>query len=135
MIGSDFITGGHAIFTVSGKNRHYTYHVSRPNPTATYPDPALFIRILTGPDNTRDYSYLGVLDRGLDVRLTRKSRYNDQSEPLVVLRRARESVTTGRALPAGWKVQHEGRCGRCGRKLTDPESIETGIGPVCAEKK
>lgn len=25
------------------------------------------------------------------------------------------------------------RCGRCGRKLTDPESIVRGIGPECAE--
>ena len=27
-----------------------------------------------------------------------------------------------------------GRCCSCGRDLTDPESIERGIGPVCAEK-
>lgn len=27
-----------------------------------------------------------------------------------------------------------GRCGICGRTLTDPESIERGIGPICAEK-
>lgn len=25
-----------------------------------------------------------------------------------------------------------GRCGRCGRRLTDPESIRRGIGPECA---
>ncbi|MCK9929444.1 DUF6011 domain-containing protein [Frankia sp. Mgl5] len=25
-------------------------------------------------------------------------------------------------------------CGRCGRKLTDPKSIATGYGPVCARK-
>lgn len=27
-----------------------------------------------------------------------------------------------------------GVCGVCGRKLTDPESVRAGIGPVCAEK-
>ena len=27
-----------------------------------------------------------------------------------------------------------GRCCSCGRDLTDPESIERGIGPICAEK-
>lgn len=26
------------------------------------------------------------------------------------------------------------RCARCGRPLTDPESIARGMGPVCAEK-
>lgn len=27
-----------------------------------------------------------------------------------------------------------GRCGCCGRELTDPESVAAGIGPVCAER-
>lgn len=27
-----------------------------------------------------------------------------------------------------------GRCGCCGRTLTNPESIELGIGPICAER-
>jgi hypothetical protein len=34
----------------------------------------------------------------------------------------------------GCEVYHEGRCGRCNRKLTVPESIETGLGPECASK-
>lgn len=29
---------------------------------------------------------------------------------------------------------HEGRCGRCGRRLTVPESIESGFGPECARR-
>jgi hypothetical protein len=29
--------------------------------------------------------------------------------------------------------RHEGKCGRCGRELTHPESIDTGIGPDCAQ--
>ena len=32
------------------------------------------------------------------------------------------------------EIWHEGRCGRCGRKLTVPSSIESGIGPECASK-
>jgi hypothetical protein len=27
-----------------------------------------------------------------------------------------------------------GSCGCCGRELTDPESIERGIGPICWER-
>lgn len=30
-------------------------------------------------------------------------------------------------------IYHVGRCGRCGKKLTTPESIITGLGPVCAK--
>ena len=31
------------------------------------------------------------------------------------------------------EVWHEGRCGRCNRALTVPESIASGIGPECAK--
>lgn len=32
------------------------------------------------------------------------------------------------------EVRHEGRCGRCGRPLTDPDSIKRGFGPECIQK-
>lgn len=31
------------------------------------------------------------------------------------------------------KIYHIGRCGRCGKKLTTPESILTGLGPECSK--
>mgnify|MGYP001294597965 FL=1 len=38
-------------------------------------------------------------------------------------------------LPTTAKLYHHGRCAVCGRKLTDPESIERGIGPICWKDK
>lgn len=38
------------------------------------------------------------------------------------------------SLPDIVHVLHNGRCSRCGRKLTDPESLRTGIGPTCRKK-
>jgi hypothetical protein len=32
------------------------------------------------------------------------------------------------------EVWHEGRCAKCGLKLTVPQSIMTGFGPTCAKK-
>jgi hypothetical protein len=37
-------------------------------------------------------------------------------------------------LPFGYKVYHTGQCGVCGRALTDPVSIELGIGPYCIKR-
>lgn len=33
--------------------------------------------------------------------------------------------------PHSAQLIHSGKCGRCGRELTDPRSIETGLGPEC----
>jgi len=46
-----------------------------------------------------------------------------------------DAVVRVAANPRGEAVQHgkvTGRCSCCGRELTDPVSIEMGIGPVCA---
>lgn len=42
-------------------------------------------------------------------------------------------LAAGRDVADQVELRHEGSCGRCGRKLTTPESIDTGLGPVCAE--
>ena len=31
------------------------------------------------------------------------------------------------------KVFHSGKCGKCGKKLTTPESIKSGLGPYCSK--
>ena len=36
--------------------------------------------------------------------------------------------------PQHCEVYHVGTCGRCGKKLTTPESILTGLGPECCKK-
>ena len=35
-------------------------------------------------------------------------------------------------LPSNVSFYHVGKCAHCGRKLTDPKSIVTGIGPTCS---
>lgn len=37
-----------------------------------------------------------------------------------------------RAVPDNIHILHLGRCSICGRELTDAQSLERGIGPICA---
>lgn len=37
-------------------------------------------------------------------------------------------------LPDNVEVLHVGKCSRCGRKLTNPDSINIGVGPECIKK-
>ena len=133
MIDREFVLAGRAVFTVANAGgKHYTFRVSHKEASGTYAE-TWFVSLLTGPDNTSDFTYLGMLtDRGL-VRLTAKSQYNDESQPVRVLRWALQIIWWAGNLPEGYSIHHEGRCGRCGRTLTTPESIEAGFGPECLE--
>lgn len=135
MLTTDFVTAGNAIFTVSNnKGDHYTYRVSRVEANGNRPA-AWFVSLLTGPNNLDDYTYLGMLDCNTGaVRLTKASRLGDDSTPVRVVRWAFGLIWGEKSVPEGYAVHHEGRCGRCGRPLTVPSSIETGLGPDCAAK-
>lgn len=43
-----------------------------------------------------------------------------------------EMLTESKPVPETWEFWHEGCCGRCGRRLTVPASIELGHGHNCA---
>jgi hypothetical protein len=90
---------------------------------------ALLASILTDGDQ---WLYLGVVDfprRAL--RLTPKSNFSDASQSYLALRWL---IQLAEFNPAVVEVLHDGRCGRCGRPLTHPDSIQSGIGPICAQR-
>lgn len=130
-----FVLAGRAIFTVRNpQGVRYTFRVKGLESTESRPA-AYFVNLLTGPNNTGDYTYVGLLDAATGtIRLTAKSRLTEDSTPLKVARWALRVIWTGADAPAGYSIQHAGRCGRCGRVLTVPESIATGLGPECASR-
>jgi len=89
------------------------------------------VSLLTGPDNTSDYTMVGWLEEG-GIRMTR--RYNDNRPTRAIASLLFNLALHGDDSPfaAQYELLKEGRCLRCNRKLTTSESIETGIGPVCA---
>jgi len=124
-----FFQGGNALFTVgNNKGEHYTFKIRQPKGD----NKPFFVSILTGPQNESDYTYLGLYNpKTKYVALTTKSKYNQESTPVRVIRWAIKMVDSNKDIPEGYTIQHEGRCCRCGRTLTTPESIQKGIGPGC----
>lgn len=131
-----FILAGKSIFTISnGKGEHFTYKVSFKKATPQYPRDTYFIKILTGPDNSSNYTYMGILSpTSLRVILTKTSTFKEGHKSVKVLQWALDKVRKNVAFPEGYSIRNEGRCGRCGLRLSTPESIDTGFGPECADK-
>jgi hypothetical protein len=128
----EFVTAGRAIFTIQNPTgEYYTYRVNTPKDAPAGAGP-YFVSLLTGSDNENDYTYIGMLDKASgNVRLTKASKYQDDTKPVKVIRWALANVWNERVWPDGYSMRHEGRCGVCGRTLTTPESLDFGIGPEC----
>jgi hypothetical protein len=141
MITRDFVLAGRAIFTVAkAGGGHYTFRILKRKAfvrqLARFSEvrDAYFAFLLAGPCNTSSYVYLGMVDpETLALRLTEKSKMLPGSVPVKTLVWALARVRNNDGLPTGWSILHAGRCGRCGRTLTHPESCESGFGPECVK--
>jgi len=137
-----FVLAGNSVFTVENTRTggRFTFKVKLAK-NSNGNGRTWFVGLLSGPDNTSDYSYMGcIFESGLapagrcyTFKRTAKSRISDQAPSHVAFKWSFERIVSG-SLPECVKVWHMGRCGRCGRALTVPESIATGLGPVCASK-
>jgi hypothetical protein len=134
-----FILAGNAYFTLVSKltGNRKTFNVRLQPVTKERPLPCYFVKLLTGSENSADesYRYLGFM-------------YVDEGEPVFRMNENRHFANACAAFE--WLIHfiddpiasakffeqsefwHAGRCGKCGRMLTDPESIARGIGPTCA---
>lgn len=126
---AQFIKAGKAVFTIENTEtgNHFTYKAKKAEDKDIW-----FISLLNGPDNNSNYQYMGCLF-GDEFRRTAKSRITDQAPSFKAFAWTWARILKN-ALPQNVKVHHEGRCGRCGRRLTTPESIKAGYGPECINK-
>lgn len=126
-----FLLAGNATATFRSQKSgvHFTYKIEVAPKRANLPQ-AYFVMVLVGPDNTNDYAYLGMIGHDNRFFVTRNSKFPNGS-CAVAMGWVMDHLALGE-MPPMTEIFHEGRCGRCGRTLTVPESIETGIGPVCA---
>lgn len=88
-----------------------------------------FVSVLNGPER---YSYIGTAIEG-NYRHGKKSAISKDAQSVKVFDYVLNKLKSN-TLPEIIEVWHEGSCGKCGRTLTVPSSILTGLGPSCAKK-
>ena len=120
---------GSATFTVSSEKtgRHFTYKIAGGG------EKPFFVKLLTGPDNTSDFNYLGtIFDDGTKLIAKRGGKITPDAPSFQALKFTLAVLHSGAEFPPAFSFRHEGKCGMCGRKLTEPDSIDRGIGPICS---
>lgn len=125
------IKAGNARLTLVSKKTgtRFTYRVKAPKDEEK---PNLwFVQVLTGPENETDYAYIGYIKAGKSFQHGGAKAKVGQGAPSVRAFAWFMDQLHASILPDTLEVWHEGGCGRCGRALTVPESIERGIGPEC----
>ena len=142
-----FIKAGNATFTVTslGTGTRFTYKVQIAKDRQTgkrSENGPWFVSVLTGSDNTSDFQFMGTIFAAGEWN------GNPTPEKFVFSQKSRITQDAPSAKAFSWlhrnlanpkldqlvSIHHEGSCGRCGRKLTVPTSIESGYGPDCINK-
>ena len=126
----EFIKAGRALFTIKNEDTggRFTFRIKQPDRDRDF----WFVNVLNGPSNTTDFLYIGSIF-GSMFRQTRGSRVTEDAQSFKTFKWFWNRVNTD-VLPEQIKVYHEGYCARCGRRLTVPESIQSGFGPECIQR-
>jgi hypothetical protein len=134
-----FLRAGNATVTLRSKRTgdRFTFKVAIPKDRETgepVTDGTLMVGVLTGSDNETSYTWLGRVSRDIFWIGRKFPRPGDISRDAPCAKAfdwTWRQLVRG-AIPEQLEIWHEGRCGRCGRKLTVPESVAAGFGPECA---
>jgi len=137
-----FVLAGKAEFTLTSRysGKHYTFQVNKAKENPRYPGKTWFVNYMVSYD---EYKYLGILKGdAIILNLTAKSHAGEESPVFKIFtafwKLARNGAYDWEGTPHGdqqmIRFQHVGRCCVCARPLTNPMSIDMGIGPECLSK-
>lgn len=127
----EFIKAGRSVMTIQSKEtgKHFTFKFITPE-QENGKTPPTWVRLLTSGDD--HYTYLGTIF-GNKYYHGRKSSVGEDSQGVLSFNWWFKSlVLNDQSRLNKINLFHEGTCMRCGRNLTTPESVKSGIGPVCS---
>ena len=122
-----FMFAGKATLTLKSEasGDHYTLKINKMKDKQGL----FFVSLLS---SANQYTYLGMIVGTVPMfKLTAKSKMSEDSTPVRAVKYFLNHLVEHNQIAPKLEVRHEGCCGRCGRELTHPDSIDRGIGPEC----
>ena len=113
---------------------HLTFKSRRPKGW-TINSPVL-IDLMVGTDNSSDFGFIGSVSPNGFFKASPKFKVSEEraklgSRAMVWLL---SKLHHGADIPEALEIKGSTGCCRCGRKLTNPDSIDDGMGPICRKK-
>jgi hypothetical protein len=131
-----FALAGNATFTIVSKvtGTRFTFKINESDQGRDL----FFVALMNGPDNMGNFAYLGTLRHEYAPGTSwtwlhgRKSKISADAPSAKAFAWLWANLKANK-LPDTVEFFHEGKCCKCGRKLTVPASILSGIGPECSK--
>lgn len=122
---SRYIFSGNSVFTLKSRksNDHITFKVKRKN----YAEDVFYVSVLSTTSVYIGYVSCNRFSGSKSVSRDVQEKFSKEIYVFKWLLRelGRES------LHESLEIWHDGKCGRCRRTLTHPDSISSGLGPEC----
>lgn len=118
----------------SDRNTHLTFKARRPKGW-TVESPVL-IDLMVGKDNSSDFGFIGSVNTRGFYKPSEKSKVDADRKAVAdrTLVWLLTKLNNGVELPEALEIKGASKCCRCSRKLTNPDSVDDGMGPVCRRK-
>jgi len=134
--GSRIIPNGKFTISSARSGQHRTFRIRTAK--GGQAKGARFVDLLTGPDNQTNYKAFAIVsDNWQHIYVFKTMRADKGQKPTEFESFAcmLECMLTGKAIEhyeeLGYTISGSRKCARCGRELTEPESIRIGLGPEC----
>lgn len=124
----DFVFAGNALFTILNKDNgvYLTYKIKKHKD-----DDVWFVKALHG----HNYVFIGTCFSDKKFKYSASSSLDMGDKKVAAIEWFLQYFFNNQNKYPMVEVYHHGKCGHCCKTLTTPESIKTGIGPVCSGKK
>lgn len=120
----DFLLAGNAIVTFKSlaTGKHFTYRIKAKKGADIW-----FVEVMYNYES-KGFAYIGCIMPDGIFKHTKGSKMAKSSPSFKAFDWCWNNLTSDQL-----EIWHEGRCGRCGRLLTEPKSIACGFGPACKQ--
>ena len=125
----NYVFAGNSIFTLKSlrTGKHFTFKFKK-RQSSSY---LFYVMVLSGST----YEYIGSIVNGIfrvtpTVKNDLRTKTHLEQETIKWFLR---QLSSKKELNENLEIWHDGKCGRCRRTLTHPDSISSGLGPECVK--